>query len=108
MRSSTDRGQLPEITPREHDVLTALCRPARSAELFVEPSSVREIAATLAVTEAAVKQHLLNLYNKFGIVDGVERRRVTLAREAIRRGAVAVPELGGLPYSAGVAGSAAR
>lgn len=83
-------------------MLVALCRPATSSELFVEPSSVRDIAAALAVTEAAVKQHLLNLYQKFGIVDGGERRRVALAREAIRSGTVEVDEL------SSVAGRTAR
>ncbi len=83
-----------------------LCRPAASSELFVEPASVREIAARLAVTEAAVKQHLLNLYGKFGIVDGGERRRVALAREAIRRGVVQLRDLDGVGYRAGVAGGA--
>lgn len=58
------------------------------------------MAATLAVSEAAVKQHLLNLYDKFGIANGGERRRVALAREVIRRGAVAVDELQGLADSA--------
>jgi DNA-binding CsgD family transcriptional regulator len=87
-------------------VLVALCRPAVSSELFVEPASVREIAASLAVTEAAVKQHLLNLYEKFGIVDGGERRRVALAREAIRRGVVEIGELHQVHYGTGVAGSA--
>jgi DNA-binding NarL/FixJ family response regulator len=104
---SDHRGHCPEITRRERDVLVALCSPAASSELFVEPASVREIAAALAVTEAAVKQHLLNLYGKFEIAEGVERRRVALAREAVRRGAIAVPRLG-LPYPAGVAGSAAK
>lgn len=95
------------MTPREHDVLVALCRPATSPELFVEPSSVREIAALLAVSEAAVKQHLLNLYGKFGIVDDGERRRVTLARMAMRSGVVGVGDLGGLEHPTGVAGSTA-
>jgi DNA-binding NarL/FixJ family response regulator len=67
---------------------------------------VREIAASLAVTEAAVKQHLLNLYGKFGIVDGGERRRVALARAAIRRGVVELRDLDALDYRARVAGSA--
>jgi DNA-binding NarL/FixJ family response regulator len=87
------RGQPPEITRRERDVLIALCRPAASSELFIEPASVRDIAATLAVSEAAVKQHLLNLYEKFAIADCNERRRVALAREAMRRDVVTVGEL---------------
>jgi DNA-binding NarL/FixJ family response regulator len=87
------RGQPPEITRRERDVLIELCRPAASSELFVEPASVRDIAASLRVSEAAVKQHLLNLYDKFAIEDCSERRRVALAREALRRDVVTVGDL---------------
>src|SRR5919197_406907 len=82
----------PELTRRERDVLVALCRPALGGDVFTEPASVREIAAALVVTEAAVKQHLLHLYDKFGIADTGERRRVRLAREAIRRRAVVLPD----------------
>ena len=42
------------------------------------PASIREIAAELVVTEAAVKQHLLNLYDKFDIPEGTESRRIAL------------------------------
>jgi DNA-binding CsgD family transcriptional regulator len=87
------RATVISITPREREVLLELCRPAATRELFVEPASVREIARALAVTEAAVKQHLLNLYDKFGIGDRQERRRVALAREALRSGVIALPDL---------------
>lgn len=86
---------LPELTPRERDVLLALCRPAASGEVFTEPASVREIARELYVSEAAVKQHLLRLYEKFGIEGTGDRRRVRLANEAVRRGAVVPAELRG-------------
>jgi hypothetical protein len=82
------RGEAPELTRRERDVLTALCRPALEAQVFTEPASVRQIAGELVVTEAAVKQHLMHLYDKFEIGDKGERRRVRLAREAIRLGLV--------------------
>ncbi len=82
----------PELTRRECDVLVALCHPALGGDVFTEPASVREIAAALVVTDAAVKQHLLHLYDKFGIAETGERRRVRLAQEAIRRGVVARPE----------------
>src|SRR2546427_2242351 len=78
----------PDLTRREREVLAALCRPALHGNVFEEPASVREIAAALVVTEAAVKQHLLHLYDKFGIAETGERRRVRLAREAPRRRAV--------------------
>ena len=73
-------------------MLAALCRPALEADVFTEPASVRQIAVTLVVTEAAVKQHLLHLYDKFGLTKTGERRRIRLAKEAIRRGAVALPD----------------
>lgn len=87
------RGIAATITPRERDVLVALCRPAASDELFIEPASVRDMAQALDVTDAAIKQHLLNLYGKFGIGEGDERRRVALARVALRSGVIGLAEL---------------
>ena len=64
-----------------------------SGDLFTEPASTREVAAALFVSEAAVKQHLLRLYDKFGLVNDGERRRARLANEAVRRGAVSIADL---------------
>lgn len=80
--------KLPALTPRELDVLSALCAPLLSAEPYPEPASTKEIAATLVVSEAAVRQHLLRLYDKFGILEEDDRRRGRLAKEALRVGAV--------------------
>lgn len=82
----------PDLTPREREVLLALYRPAVTSEAFAEPASTRTVAAELAVSEAAVKQHLGRLYDKFGIVEG-ERRRLRLANEALRRGAITLAEV---------------
>jgi FHA domain len=81
------RPSAPELTRREHDVVTSLCRPALSDEAFVAPATAREIAADLVVTEAAVKQHLLRLYQKFRIPEGANRR-VRLANEVVALGLV--------------------
>jgi DNA-binding CsgD family transcriptional regulator len=81
----------PELTRRERDVLVSLCRPLHSDDVVAQPATVKEIAGELVVTEAAVKQHLLHLYDKLGIAEGGERRRVALAREAIRLGLVEAP-----------------
>ena len=81
------RSASPELTRRELDVLTSLCRPALSDEAFVAPATAREIAMDLVVTEAAVKQHLLRLYQKFRIAEGANRR-VRLANEVIALGLV--------------------
>jgi pSer/pThr/pTyr-binding forkhead associated (FHA) protein len=82
----------PELTRREREILVALCRPMVSSGVFREPASIRQVAAELVVTEAAVKQHLARLYDKFGIVDR-EGRRARLANEAIRRGAVSTAKI---------------
>ncbi len=81
------RSAAPELTRRELDVVGSLCRPALSDEAFVTPASARDIAADLVVTEAAVKQHLLRLYQKFRIPEG-PGRRVRLANEVVALGLV--------------------
>jgi FHA domain len=87
----------PPLTRRERDVLVALCRPLLEGGVFREPAETKEIARRLVVSEAAVKQHLLHLYDKFGIYGTSERRRVQLANEALGRGAVQVSDLTSLP-----------
>jgi hypothetical protein len=83
----------PELTRRERDVLLALCAPLMSEDVFRQPASIRAIAAALVVTEAAVKQHLARLYDKFRIHEQEESRRLRLANEAIRRGALSMAEI---------------
>jgi hypothetical protein len=83
----------PELTRREREVLLVLCGTVLGGAAFTEPASIREIADALVVSEAAVKQHLAHLYDKFGISGGGERRRVRLANEALRRGAVTITDL---------------
>jgi FHA domain len=81
------RAVAPELTRRELDVVTALCTPALSDAVFVAPAATTEIAAELVVTEAAVKQHLLRLYQKLRIPEG-PNRRVRLANEVVALGLV--------------------
>jgi hypothetical protein len=81
------RVAAPDLTRREVEVLNALCRPALRHEAFVAPATAKDIAEELVVTEAAVKQHLLRLYQKFRIAEGVNRRG-RLANEVIALGVV--------------------
>jgi pSer/pThr/pTyr-binding forkhead associated (FHA) protein len=83
----------PQLTPRERDVLLALCRPLLTGDAFTEPASTRSIAVELVVSEAAVKQHLSRLYVKFDVSTQDERRRVQLANAAVARGAVRLGDL---------------
>jgi pSer/pThr/pTyr-binding forkhead associated (FHA) protein len=86
-------AEAPTLTVRERDVLVALCRPLLARDLFTEPASVRAIADELVITQPAVKQHLANLYDKFGVPSGDTNRRARLANEALRRGAVSLSQL---------------
>jgi predicted component of type VI protein secretion system len=90
--TEADEGP-PALTGRERDVLVALCRPLLARDLFTEPASTRAIADELVISQAAVKQHLVNLYDKFGIAGGEAHRRSRLANEALRRAAVSLTEL---------------
>ncbi len=81
------RISAPDLTRREVEVLTSLCRPALQQDAFVAPASAHDIADELVVTEAAVKQHLLRLYQKFRIGEGINRR-ARLANEVISAGVV--------------------
>jgi hypothetical protein len=94
------RPAAPELTRREFDVLTSLCRPALSDEAFAMPATAHEIAVDLVVTEAAVKQHLLRLYQKFRVPEG-PNRRTRLANEVVALGLVRP-----MPPSASASGSA--
>jgi predicted component of type VI protein secretion system len=86
----------PVLTRRERDLLLALCRPLLEGAPFAPPAGNRQMAAELFVSEAAVKFHLANLYDKFALSEAPEggpSRRVTLAGEAIRRRAVTIADL---------------
>lgn len=86
----------PELTPAERRVLVELCRPHLAGDIFSTPSSNEEIAATLYVSESAVKQHVTHLCEKFGIdADPTDRsrRRIRLASAALARGAVRLCDL---------------
>lgn len=85
--SAVRRSAAPELTRRELDVVTSLCRPALSDEAFTTPATAAEIASDMVVTEAAVKQHLLRLYAKFKIPEG-PNRRTRLANEVVALGLV--------------------
>jgi hypothetical protein len=84
--------QRPALTPRERDVLVALCAPLAAGDVFTEPATVHEIADALSVGDNAVKLHLTNLAEKFG-VHGADRRRSRLANAALDAGVVTMADL---------------
>ncbi|WP_232667127.1 FHA domain-containing protein [Pseudonocardia sp. TRM90224] len=78
----------PRLTHRERDTLLALFSAVSATDTFTELATPRDIAGLLWITEAAVRHHLASLYEKFEIDGGGEQRRVRLANEALRRGAI--------------------
>jgi hypothetical protein len=79
----------PDVTRRERDVLTMLCRPLFGPDPFQLPAATKQIAVDLVVSESAVRHHLDRLYDKFEIYDDdADERRRLLAIEAIRSGVV--------------------
>jgi len=92
---ATVRGEAPPaITRREREILVQLCRPLVDQSVaFGQPATVAEIAGRLFIGQATVKFHLGNLFDKFGLLDTGAGRRVALANEALRRGAVTLAEL---------------
>jgi FHA domain len=101
------RSTVPELTRRERDVLVSLCRPALSDEAFAVPATAHQIAADLVVTEAAVKQHLLRLYQKFRVPEG-PNRRTRLANEVVAVGLVKPMPLADADDTSGVQGQPVR
>jgi DNA-binding NarL/FixJ family response regulator len=88
----------PVLTRREHEVIMALCRPLFGDDVLGVPASARAVAAELCVGEDAVKQHLANLMDKFGVPPAKEGGgRIGLAREAMLRGAVSRADYGDVP-----------
>src|SRR5437868_1103506 len=62
----------PRLTRRERDLLLALCRPLLGGAAFSPPAGIRQMADELFVSVAAIKFHLANLYDKFGLTGPVD------------------------------------
>jgi pSer/pThr/pTyr-binding forkhead associated (FHA) protein len=58
-----------ELSARQREVLTALCRPLSDANSFAAPATNRQIADELFLSIPAVKLHLRALFDKFGVSD---------------------------------------
>src|SRR3954470_17242054 len=81
------------LTRREREVLVELCRPILERASFHEPAPTRDIARALFVTETAVKQHLLRMYEKLDVPPSGNRCRA-LANAALDEGILSAVDLG--------------
>ena len=67
--------------------------------MFTEPASTRTIADELVISQAAVKQHLANLFDKFAVGTDDANRRLRLANDTIRtRGQLTIADPTGRTY----------
>jgi pSer/pThr/pTyr-binding forkhead associated (FHA) protein len=78
---------IPVLTPAQHRVLVALCRPPDG------PASNEEIADELTVSIDTVKTHMRALFDAFHLQSSAPyRKRFELVRIAVESGLVAPPE----------------
>jgi hypothetical protein len=90
-------GDLPDrasLSPAQHRVLVALCRPFKDASGLVSPATNQQIADELFLSVEAVKTHLRTLFGKFGIEDLPQnQKRIRLVELALRSGVLTLREL---------------
>lgn len=91
---STDRpDRAPILTARERELLIAMLLPLGDPGSFNVLSSPAEIARRMGITDEGVRQHLSNLYQKFGVSSPGGRPQADLANEAVRRQAITLAEI---------------
>jgi DNA-binding CsgD family transcriptional regulator len=77
------------LTPVQHRILVALCRPVKLSA-YGTPASNREIAEEVFLSVDAVKAHLRVLFDRFGLGDLPQnQKRARLAATALVNGLVA-------------------
>jgi hypothetical protein len=80
-----------DLSVRQREVLTALCRPLMGSEPFAAPASNRQIAEELFLSVPAVKLHLRALFDKFGVED-LPQNEKRLALVGRARASGVIPE----------------
>jgi pSer/pThr/pTyr-binding forkhead associated (FHA) protein len=86
--------QVVPVSPAQHRVLVALCRPLAEGTAFARPAANQEIAEELTLTVAAVKTHLRTLFQRFEIEALPQNeKRSELARRALDSGTVVPSDL---------------
>jgi hypothetical protein len=89
--SEATRREIPSavpLTPTQHKVLVALCRPLNDASAAL-PATNRQVADELFLSVDAVKSHLRVLFERFGLAELAQNeKRARLAQAAFAAGAV--------------------
>ena len=82
------------LTPAQHAVLIALCRPYKDDRAYATPATNQQIAGELCLSLDSVKTHLRTLFHKLGIDDLPQnQKRARLVEMAMRYGLVSTHDL---------------
>jgi hypothetical protein len=85
----TGRTVPQRISPAQHAVLVALCRPYKDKPAFATPATNQQIAQELFLSVDAVKTHLRALSVRFGVEDLPQnQKRVRLVERAFASGVI--------------------
>ena len=83
-----------DLSDAQRRVLTALCRPFKSAGAFAAPATNKEIAGELFLSVDAVKTHLRALFAKFGVKHLPQnQKRLRLVERAVQSGLISERDL---------------
>jgi pSer/pThr/pTyr-binding forkhead associated (FHA) protein len=87
-------GPAIELTPSQRKILLALCRPYRDGSAYATPSTNKQIAEEVFLSVDAVKGHLRQLFDRFGLGDVPQnQKRVKLVELAMQQGLVTIRDL---------------
>ena len=77
-------------------MLIELCRPYGTGDQFATPATNREIGERVFLSVDAVKGHLRVLFDRYGLSALPQNeKRVRLAEQALRSGAIRIGDLEG-------------
>jgi len=86
--STLKKDRAPDLTRKEREVIVELCRPMFANRAVKRAATVKEISDAMFTGEAAVKQHLGHLYDKFLVPEAGTGRRDLLAEAVIECGII--------------------
>jgi hypothetical protein len=94
--AAVDDAEPPSVSDAQRRVLVALARPYREGGAFATPATNRAIADELVLTVDAVKAHLRQVFDRFGIADLPQnQKRTRLVELAFLYGVVSEHDYGG-------------
>ena len=92
--ASAPDGPAIELTPSQRKILLALCRPYREGSPYATPATNKQIAEEVFLSVDAVKGHLRQLFDRFGLGDVPQnQKRVKLVESAMQQGLVTIRDL---------------